>query len=81
MSLPPPLYGLDLGSGAMCGDAGCASFVWGKSLGGTRGGVPLVYGTQHGFGQPRKHANGCLGYLVPLIVINTLVIVYELVLG
>ena len=29
----------------------------------------------------RKHANGSVCDLVPLIVINTLVIVYELVLG
>lgn len=58
--------------------------------------VPVLYGGNLGrnarrtavglwrsawFEQPRKHANECLGDLVPLIVINTLVIVYELVLG
>ena len=58
--------------------------------------VPVVYGGKLGrdsrttvvglwrsawFDQRGKHANKCLGDLVPLIVINTLVIVYELVLG
>lgn len=32
-------------------------------------------------GRWRQYANQCLYVLVPLIVINTLVIVYELVLG